>query len=101
MQNCKITKKTVRASTYQNAQVEPWNRVDVDLIGPWTIKTQTGFKSLRYLTVINPATYWFEIIPIRNSKASEVMKAFSNNWLLRYLQPQYIVGSCSVPLIYF
>jgi Integrase zinc binding domain len=26
----------------KNAQVEPWGRVDVDLIGPWTVKTLTG-----------------------------------------------------------
>jgi hypothetical protein len=88
MPNCEITKKTVRASTYKKSQVEPWKRVDVDLIGPWAVKTQTGSESLRCLTVVDPATYWFEIIQIRNPTATDIMEAFSDEWLLRYLQPQ-------------
>jgi Integrase zinc binding domain len=68
----------------KNSQVELWNRVDVDLIGPWAFKTQTGPKSLRCLTVIDPATYWFEIIQISNLTATDVKEAFINEWLLRY-----------------
>jgi Integrase zinc binding domain len=74
----------------KNSQVEPWNRVDVDLIGPWNVKAQTGPKSLRCLSIIDPATYWFEIIPIRNPTAADVMEAFTNEWLSRYPRPQYI-----------
>jgi hypothetical protein len=90
MPNCKITKKTVLSSPYKNAQVEPWNRVDVDLIGPWTVKTQSGPKSMKFLTIIDPDTYWFEIIPIRNPTAAEVMEAFTNEWLSQYPRSQYI-----------
>ena len=44
------------------AEVIPWKAVCVDLIGPYTIKGQDG-KMLDFmcLTMINPATGWFEI----------------------------------------
>jgi hypothetical protein len=43
---------------------------------------------LRCLTIIDPATYWFEIIPTRNPMAADMMEAFTNEWLLSYLQLQ-------------
>jgi hypothetical protein len=90
MPTIKLQRKQYGHLPIENSQVEPWNRVDVDLIGPWTIKTHTGPKSLRCLTVIDPDTYCFKIIPIRNPTAVEVTEAFTNEWLLRYPQPQYI-----------
>jgi hypothetical protein len=38
-----------------------WNIVDVDLIGPLTIKTPSGKKELLALTIIDPSTGWFEV----------------------------------------
>jgi hypothetical protein len=42
------------------------------------------------LNNIDPATYWFNIILIRNPTASEIIETFTNECLLRYLQPQCI-----------
>jgi hypothetical protein len=40
--------------------------------------------------MINLITGWFEAVPIDNATAHTVMEAFNNEWLCRYLQPQYI-----------
>jgi hypothetical protein len=38
-----------------------WNRLDVDLIGPLTVKTPSGITELVALTMIDPSTGWFEV----------------------------------------
>jgi hypothetical protein len=43
-----------------------WNRVDVDLIGPLTIKTPSGKKELLALTMIDPSTGWFEVKDVKD-----------------------------------
>jgi hypothetical protein len=43
----------------------PWRALCVDLIGPYTLKGQDGLSSdFMCLTMINPATSWFEIVEI-------------------------------------
>jgi transposase InsO family protein len=69
---------------------EPWNRVDVDLIGPFSVKTPKGIKKLRALTMIDPATGWFEIKALDDPKAATVMAAMDDTWLSRYPRPQCI-----------
>jgi hypothetical protein len=70
---------------------EPWNRVDVDLIGPFSVKTPEGTLKLQALTMIDPSTGWFEIKALDNPKAATVMAAMDDTWLSRYPRPQ-IVG---------
>jgi hypothetical protein len=48
-----------------------WNRVDVDLIGPLTIKTPSGKKELLELTMIDPSTSWFENKDVKDKSAKE------------------------------
>jgi len=67
-----------------------WNRVDVDLIGPLTIKTPRGKLQLRALTMIDPATNWFEVKDVKDKSANEAMIAFDDVWLSRYPRPEYI-----------
>jgi hypothetical protein len=40
------------------AEATPWEIVQVDLIGPWEVKNQSGVKTLRCFTAIDPATSW-------------------------------------------
>ena len=68
----------------------PWHRVNVDLIGPLTCKTPQGNKQLLALTMIDPATGWFEVKDIKNKSAEKVMEAFDNEWLARYPRPAEI-----------
>ena len=68
----------------------PWNRVDVDMIGPLTVKTPTTKKELLALTMIDPATGWFEIKELKNQSSEAAMEAFDDVWLSRYPRPQFI-----------
>jgi hypothetical protein len=68
-----------------------WNRVDVNLIGPLTIKTpRSGKKELLALTMIDPSTGWFEVKDLKVKSAKESMNTFYGVWLSRYPRPEYI-----------
>jgi hypothetical protein len=67
-----------------------WNSVDVDLIGPLTIKTPSGKTKLLALTMIDPSTCWFQVKDIKNKSARESMNTFDEVWLSRYPKPEYI-----------
>jgi hypothetical protein len=43
----------------------PWKTLGVDLIGPYTLKGKDGSSiDFMCLTMINPATSWFEIVEL-------------------------------------
>jgi hypothetical protein len=46
-----------------------WNRVDVDLVGPLTIKTPSGKKEVLALAMIDPSTGWFEVKYVKDKSA--------------------------------
>lgn len=68
----------------------PWNRVNVDLIGPLSVKTPSGKHTLRALTMIDPATGWFEVKEVAEATADCVSAAFDDAWLSRYPRPEYL-----------
>jgi hypothetical protein len=43
-----------------------WNRVDVDLIYPLTVKTPNGNKELLALIMIDPSTGWFQVKDVKD-----------------------------------
>jgi hypothetical protein len=58
---CQFNKKTGKQCgklPVKVAEATPWGIVQVDLSGPWKIKTTSGVKTLRYITAIDPATSW-------------------------------------------
>jgi transposase InsO family protein len=69
---------------------EPWNRVNVDLIGPWSIKTPKGIRTLRALTIIDPITGWFEMKEIETPDAATTAAAIDDIWFSRYPRPEII-----------
>ena len=94
------------------AQVIPWNQVCVDLIGPYTIKANDKtIMDFMCLTIIDPATSWFEIVELPNKdmtyirekdkeeiteviidKSSAcVARLFNKSWLCRYPQAGSVV----------
>jgi hypothetical protein len=81
----KIPPKEVSAEA-----VKPWERVNVDLIGPLTVKAKNGKFVLNALTMIDPATGWFEVKEVRNRTAEAVAEAFDDTWLSRYPRPRHI-----------
>jgi hypothetical protein len=94
----------------KRAVTTPWRYVQVDLIGPYTIHGKDGtVLDFMCLTIINPATSWFEmielptnsikyiqkgreIIEIKFDKSSaQISRLFNRQWLSRYPRPKYIV----------
>jgi len=92
------------------AETRPWKSVSCDLIGPYTIKGKDGtILDFMCLTMIDPATGWFEIVElpntdvtyVRNGKdikeviidksAATVSNLFNKTWLCRYPRPTYLI----------
>jgi hypothetical protein len=65
----------------------------VNLVGTFTMKTSAKTHSLLALTMIDPATGWFEIDKVTNKSAISVsiQDLFHDTWLARYPPPQFIV----------
>ena len=60
------------------------------MIGPLTIKTPKGKLKLLAITMIDPATGWFEVKDIPEPTALACQNAFDDVWVARYPRPQYI-----------
>ena len=101
---CKKCRTCQRAKTtnhkYYNlppkqAETNPWYTLRVDLIGTYTIPWK-GKKTLKLwcLTIINPATDWFEMAQILNKMAAEIAEITKNTLFTCYPLPQQIVFYC-------
>ena len=91
---CQLTKRERKKYGLlppKTAESDPWVMVCVDLVGPFTIKTPLKTHSLLALTIIDPATGWFEIAEANNKSAASIQDLFHNTWLARYPRPQFIV----------
>jgi hypothetical protein len=78
----------------KTAEVNPWERVCIDLIGPYTIgneKKPDTVATLHCLTMIDPATGWFEIAEIPAKTADVVINVLEHEWLTRYPYPTEVV----------
>jgi hypothetical protein len=62
---------------------EPWNRINIYLIGPWTVKTTKGNHELGALTIINPATGWLKMKEISRPTAHNTVAALDDAWFSR------------------
>lgn len=84
-------------------ELKPWERVHVDLIGPYT-KTvkqiQPGLDKpkkvdleLIAMTFIDPATGWFEIaeVPAKDKSSARISNLFDDVWLARYPRPKEVI----------
>jgi IS30 family transposase len=87
---CQFNKKTITQNAklpVKQAEAMPWEVVQVDLVGPWKVKTPSGTKILRCFTVIDRATSWPEIVEITDKRSQTAMDVFHNNWLWCYPRP--------------
>jgi hypothetical protein len=73
------------------AEENPWDTLCVDLAGPYKIERK-GKKDLMLwcLTMIDPATGWFEMEQISNKTAAEVADIYETTWFTRHPLPQRI-----------
>ena len=96
---CQLTKrKTIKYGELppKEAEIKPWEVLCVDLIGPYKInqpKRKGKKKDLELfcLTMIDPATGWFEMVRIPNKEAITVANLAEQTWLTRYPWPQRII----------
>ena len=80
----------------KDVEFEPWKTLCVDLIGPYTVRTQNGTQSLHAMTMFDPATSWFEVVEILNKCAITGANLLEDTWLCRYLcLHQYIFDNGS------
>ena len=66
----------------------PWNRVNVDLIGPYSVKVKGTRETieLRAMTMIDPTTGWFEVKEIEEPTAG-VCQAALDDTVAKPLSP--------------
>ena len=95
-EKCQLAKKKVRKYgklPAKTAERIPWHNVQVDCIGPYTVRQKYGKKivkrKLRALTMIDPVTSWFEIsvIPEDDMSSDKISTLFYDAWLCRYPRP--------------
>ena len=93
--NCQKNKKQNRKYgklPAKEAETIPWDRLLVDLIGPYRIRGK-GYDEpliLKALTMIDPATRWFEILRYDDKQASAIANLLDQTWLCRYPCPTII-----------
>ena len=75
----------------KNPEVIPWHTLCIDLIGPYKIGKGKEETNLHCLTMIDPATGWFEIVEVPNKNADEIINYLEFTWLTRYPWPTEVI----------
>jgi hypothetical protein len=68
----------------------PWDRVNIDMIGLLSVKTPKGKLKLLAITMIDPATGWFEIHEFDNKKAITIANIVEQEWFSCYPWPTHV-----------
>jgi hypothetical protein len=73
------------------AEATPWDKLCVNLIGPYKIRRK-GNKDLicRCVTMIDPATGWFEIQQYDDKQSIAVANIIEQEWFSRYKWPTQV-----------
>ena len=118
---CKICQQHKRKRKYGHEpaktieELVPWRTVHIDLIGPYSItakQTQPGGEikevelKLTAMTMVDPATGWFEMVEVPYYNAEDVInnennyidkssarisRLFNQTWLSRYPRPSEVI----------
>jgi len=94
-QQCPTCQKTKKSSKKYGhlpekiAEANPWEKLCVDLIGPYKIKNMNNNQNLVLwcLTMIDPATGWLEVKEIQNKDALNIANIVETTWLTQYPWP--------------
>ena len=90
---CQVTKRSSKKYGLLPAkepEVKPWEFLCVDMTGPYSIKRK-GKKTLELwcVTMIDPATSWFEIKDVPGTKQADIVaNVVEQAWLNRCPWPQ-------------
>lgn len=99
---CQVNKKNKPKYGHlpaKSADVDPWKVLCIDLIGPYKIahKRKEDLK-LQCLTMIDPATGWFEIVQLpKDNKGEPIKRAdvianlLEQTWFTRYPWPEKVI----------
>jgi hypothetical protein len=76
----------------KDAESIRWNRINVDLWGPKTIKNVNGITyEIHVMTMVDPVTGWFECTQLYGAPtAYRCQEILDNVWLSRYPRPKEI-----------
>jgi Integrase zinc binding domain len=87
-QRTKITYNIYGTLPEKEAEAEPWEKLFVDIVGPYTIK-RLGSESLTLwcVTMIDPAPRWFKMKEAKNKEVFTVATAVELTWLNLYPWP--------------
>ena len=76
----------------RDVEDDPWQVVCVDLVGPYEAITKDGATHTRHaMTMVDPATGWFEIVEIPDKRAVTTATLFDRTWLSRYPRPLKVI----------
>ena len=75
----------------KDPEVIPWEKLCINLIGPYTIGKGKKEITLHCLTMIDPATRWFEITEVPSKSADEIANILEQTWLTRYPWPEQVI----------
>ena len=91
-QTAKRQKKKYGHLPPKEAEGMPWEKLCVDLIGPYKFE-RPGKKTLSLwcITMIDPATGWFEMKEIPNKRADTIANIVEQTWLTRYPWPTQVI----------
>ena len=91
-QRCKKSHLKYGHLPEKRAEAVPWDVLCVDLIGPYTLKRK-GKKPLELwcITMIDPATGWFEMVQIPNKQPDTIANKVETTWLTRYPWPTKLI----------
>jgi transposase InsO family protein len=91
---CQLNKKRNKKYGHmpeKEAEAIPWDKLCVDLIGPYKIRRK-GQEDLvcRAVTMIDPATGWFEVHQYDDKRSITVANIVEQEWFCRYPWPTQI-----------
>ena len=69
----------------KTAEEIPWNKLCVDIIGPYNIRIKGKEPlTLKVVTIIDPVTGWFKVTQYCNKKAIGIANLVETIYLVRY-----------------
>jgi Integrase zinc binding domain len=88
---CPVCQRNKDDNPPKEAEATPWDKLCVDLVGPYKIRRK-GEKELicKCVTMIDPATGWFEIQQYDDKQSITVANIVEQEWFSRYPWPRQI-----------
>ena len=75
----------------KEVEATPWDVLCIDLIGPYEITNNNKKLTLWALTMIDPATGWFDMASIKTKTADVIANKLEHTWLTKYPRPTKVI----------